>query len=274
MILDRIRLEGLTTIDMPIIFALPTNKYIVKAADGLGPVEVDVYIANTLAQGGQYQGRRPQSREIVLRVGLNPDYGSGQNASDLRNELYGLLSPNVTDNILVQLMSNALTVDMQTEGYVKRIEIVPFSKDPEVQIVIACPEPYFEAPVTSNWVPSVKNNFIVPNLGTAPTGFILEATFTSARAGWTLRHGDPADGPPYLYTSYTFATGDTILYWTQPGERYLYVRKANGTEINIIDTMSDASSWLMLHGGDNLFTTSHTNFNWGFINRRARFQGV
>lgn len=278
MILDRIRLIGLNPIDFPLIYVLPSDPYILKAVDGLGPPEISVIIANTLQQGGYYQGRRPNSRQIVMRVGLNPDYSSGQTASDLRTELYGLLAPSVFESIEVQLMSNAATVDMITTGYVSKIEIVPFSKDPEIQITVDCTQPYFWAPEMVTVIPGTKNNFTLTNPGTAPTGLRFEIEHTTAKAsGWTLyqSHSTAQSGAPNLTTTYHNAIGDELRFWTEPGERKTeIVRGSDGTVVNIIHTITNNSDWLFLPGGDSIFSVSGTGFEWIGITLQPRFWGI
>ena len=185
MYFTKIRLNGLTFIDLPIVGALPSDKYILKEASGLGPPEVDVTIAPTLNAGGIYQGRRPQSREIVLNIGLNPDYTAGQSVSDLRTTLYGMLTPGSGDYITIEIINDS-TVLASAIGYVKNLEIVPFSKEPMVQLVLVCPSEYFQGPADI-YVQTPNKAFPeITNLGTAPAGFRMELTFTGSLSYWDL----------------------------------------------------------------------------------------
>ncbi len=64
--ITKIRIIGLSTVDLPIIGALPSDSYILKAADGLGPPESDVSIASSLEQWGRLSGTSDsQSRNCV-----------------------------------------------------------------------------------------------------------------------------------------------------------------------------------------------------------------
>ena len=145
MYFTKVLLTGITPISLPIVGALPSDVYILKSVEGLGPPEVDVSITKTLNAGGVYQGRQPQNREIVLMIGLNPNYKIGQTVSDLRESLYGFLTPGYLDHVVIEIV-NGVTTIAKTIGYVKKIEINPFSKDPQVQVTLACLKPYFEAP--------------------------------------------------------------------------------------------------------------------------------
>jgi hypothetical protein len=251
-------------IDFPIIGALPSDTYILKSVDGLGPPDNDVSIAMTVDQGGVFQGRRPQNREIVMRVGLNPNYAINQNASDLRETLYALLSPvSPTESVTVAIMNGA-TVLMQTPGYPKRIEIVPFSKDPEVQITIPCDTPYFSAQIptilSGATFPSAKTNFTIDNPGSAPTGFQMEVTFTASLSTWQL-NTYPSPTRKMLF-EYPVISGDRIQFDTRPGSRF--IRHIRGsTTTNIICSLSGDSVWMQLFRGINTLGTSSQAFNWG-----------
>lgn len=254
----KIRFNGLTAIDLPMVNALPSDVYILKGVDGLGPPEVDVSIADTLNAGGYYQGRRPQARQIVAKVGLNPDHSAGQTASDLRDGLYGLLTPGADDNLTVQIMD--ATVLVQTVGYVSSMPINPFSKDPEVQVVVDCLGWYLEAPNLLFVAPVSKAAPAIDNVGSAPSGIHLEVIFTSNLSSWTLTN---AAGKKMLVT-YAFLSGDKLAIDTRPGSRGIWLTRG-GVTTNIIYALSADSKWLMLHGGNNVFATSSAAFNWGDV---------
>ncbi len=266
--ITKIRLIGLFTVDFPIVVALPSDPYILKGADGLGPPVVDVSIATSTVQGGTYQGRRPQNREIVLRVGLNPNYKLGQTAAGLRDTLYGMLTPAAADALPVKLMKDDIVV-AETTGYVSNIVIVPFSKEPEVQITIPCIEPYFSSPNLVTLVPTSKTGFVIPNNGTAPTGFEMEITFLPSGINWTLN----GLGSEKMTFDYIFQNGDKLKFNTNPGQRFIQVTR-NNVPINIIHTLTPDSVWLMLRGGNNAFTIFNPVFNWGFVSYKPKYWGL
>lgn len=268
MYFTKVQLIGLSTVDLPIVGSQPTDPYILTNADGLGPPEVDVSIKNTLNAGGFYQGRRPQSREVVLRVGLNPDFGVGQTASDLRETLYGMLTPGYLDYITLNVM-NEDTVLAFTTGYVKKLEIVPFSADPEVQITIACVEQYLQAPNLLYVEPPLKSTPVIDNVGTAPAGFQMTIEFTANLVTWSLTH---VSGAKMAFV-YNFLIGDILKIDTRPGSRGIWLTRGLVTT-NIIYALTADSIWFMLHGGENVFTSSSNAFNWGDVFYRPQFWGV
>jgi hypothetical protein len=272
---QKLRLNGLSTITFPITAALPSDRYILKNADGLGPPPVDVTIADALTSGGVYQGRRPQSREVVLTVGLNPNYSSGQTASDLRAELYGLLTPGSADIVHIELLdgsnaSDGTDVLAMTDGYVSKLEIRPFSQTPEVQITIPCLQPYLEAPTILYVEPGGSK--LAPELvnsGTAPTGFHMEIVFTSSVNSWALLD---ANGRKMAF-DYNFGTADKLVFDTRPGKRGVWLVK-DGVTTNIIYALSTDSKWFMLYGGINAFTASSSAYDWGDVYFQAQYWGV
>lgn len=187
MYFTKVRLNGLAAIDLPVVNAKPSDIYILKGAVGLGPPEVDVSIANTLNAGGFFQGRRPQPREIVLHIGLNPNYKTNQSAADLRTQLYGLLTPGNYTSIKIEIYNDTTSL-MYVNGYVKKLEIAPFSKTPEVQVTFACMEQYFLAPTALYVDPGSKTAPLIKNIGTAEAGFHMELTFTAGLTYWQISH--------------------------------------------------------------------------------------
>lgn len=280
MILDRIRLNSYVITDLKIANTTPTDPYILKGVDGLGPPPVDVYISQTLTQGGVYKGRRPTNREVTLLIGLNPDYVLNQVASDLRSTLYAMLAPNIGDYVFIQLMTDSTTIHSQIYGYVKNFDINQFSAEPEVSITIACVKPYFEAPAKVTTLPTGKGAFTITNQGNAPVGLNMELTFTANYpSGVKIALVQPytAQGELHVQTTYSIKTGDKLQLNTIPGQRFLHViRATDGVDVNIINTMTADSEWIMLPGGssNNDFTIDHTGFNWTKFEYTPAFWGI
>lgn len=261
----QIRLIGASTVDLPLVGLLPSNPYILKAADGLGPVEVDVSITNTLTQGGVYQGRRPQLREVVLRVGVNPGWHVGQTAEQLRTTLYGLLTPKYGNPVRMQLMDGTIALT-QNDCYVKKFEVAIFSKDPEVQITLGFAQPYLLSPTVSFLSPAKTisggyTNFDIVNPGTAPSGFQLFMEFTAA-TGATLQLSDDNPFGEMLSLTKSFAVGDKLRIDTRAGQRGIWKTPAGGSENSIINALNPTTDWLQLSGGTNHLKINNTAFDW------------
>ena len=254
MIFTKVRLDGRSNIDLPFFGLRPTSNFILKAADGLGPPEIDVMI-----EDGVYLQRTPQNREIILRVGLNPSFASGQSAGSMRDRLYGLLSPRSGDAIFVRLMNGPIEKAF-TKGFVKKIEIVPFTKTPEVQVVVACLSPYLEHPQSISKEPGKHANFTIDNIGTVSTGFFMEMKFTANR-DYFLLSSSPGNAGARLRLNFNFQDNDRVKIRTTAGGRYVYVERGNNN-INIIRALTSDSVWFDLHPGENHFWVEPAATNW------------
>lgn len=264
----KVRFIGLSAIDLPIVDALPSDHYILKDIEGLGPPEVDVSISKTLYAGGVYQGRRPQNREVVAKVGLNPDHAVGQTASDLRSSLYGMLTPGSTDNVQLDLLDGANVV-ASTIGYVSNLEIVPFSNEPQVQVVMPCLQPYLHAPNILFVDPGSQLAPTIENSGTAPTGFYMEIIFTGNLSSWALLD---VNGKKMEF-NYDFIANDKLAFDTRAGSRGIWLTRDSVTS-NIIYSLSTDSVWHQFYGGDNIFSTSSQAFNWGDVYYLPQYWGI
>lgn len=252
----KIQLQGLSTIDLPIANASSSDPYILTSAEGLGPPAIDVFIDQTLDLDGYYKGRQTQYREPVLKIGLNPNYITGVTVADLRTELYGLLSPGSSDSIRLSLFNEDVEV-MYTTGYLKRMEIVPFSPTPEVQITMSCLKPFMQAPVGIHVETVPGESVVVANEGSAETGLYFEVQFTTVETDFTITDSRGKS----MKIIYAFEVDDILTVDTRSGSRSITVTRDEETT-SIIYALSMNSSWLYLYGGNNTLTVDTTNFTW------------
>lgn len=264
----KIRYNGLTVVDFPIIGAKPQDLYICKGVEGLGPPEIQVSLSNTLNAGGFYQGRRALNKQLVALIGLNPNHALGQTSADLRTDLYGLLSPASDDSITVQFVDDEDVV-AYIVGYVAKMEINPFTDTPEVQVTTDCDSPYFKAPEELFIEPASKTDPEIENVGTAPAGFHMEVLFTAPESGWSLTHISGRK----MEIDYEFLSGDLLTIDTRPGSREISVVRSS-VKSNIIYALTEDSVWFMLHGGVNIFSTSSSAFDWGDVFFQPQFWGI
>lgn len=265
----KIRLDGYAPIDLHKDSASPSDPYTLEGVDGLGPPETDVFIATLTNESRVYRGRRSRNRQIVVRMGLNPDHGIDQTAAELREDVYGLLTPNDTDDVTFALMDDDVVV-AQVTGYVSKIEITPFSKDPQVQVTIECDSPYLEAEEEVSISGFDTDNPDITNPGTVATGFRMEIVFTAGSSGWTITRDVIGD---HLTVLATFLTGDKLIIDTRPNQRGLWLVRAAVT-YDLIAGLSADSTWLVLYRGVNGFSTSSGDFNSELVNFKPRYWGA
>ena len=175
-----------------------SSGYIVKNIDGLGPVKANV-ITSTYAgmPGGAYQTSKDDMRNIVLQLGLDPSYASADPFGALRRALYPWLSPKM--KVTMQFISSNFET-VQLVGYVETFEPTLFTAEPEVQISILCPDPYFSAitPITGGRTGS--GSFVVTNPGIIDTGFDLTLTIGTVATPELVPHIELIRMIPVQYT--------------------------------------------------------------------------
>ena len=155
----------------------------IRKIDGLGPVDATINTSDYgEIPGAFFTGSSIGFRNIVLTVGLNPDYADDSSMEYLRSYLYAYFMPQ--KEVTLKFESTHLE-DVQITGIVESLTPNIFSKDPEVQVSIICPDPDFVA-VDSVTVSGTVGTVLVPTLaqinypGSVETGFVLTVSPTGA----------------------------------------------------------------------------------------------
>jgi hypothetical protein len=274
MYFNKISLIGRNTVDLPLASLsglTASSPYILKAVDGLGPPEINLGLGQSTNGGGYYQGSLPQSREIVLTIGLNPNYAAAQSSSDLRASLYTLITPNSSTPLELRFY-NVSTAVISTFGYIKSMETAIFSKDPAVQITIECPSPYLQAylSLSATLASLSKSAPALTNPGTAPSGLVIGLTFTAAASSFMLTS---LDNTQKFLVTYSFLTNDVLNIDTRPGSKNVSVTRA-GIVTPLLSALSVDSNWLLLYPGANTFNTNTQAFTWTAFNTVPLYWGV
>lgn len=143
---------------------------VLRGIDGLGPVKAEITTTPSgTSRGATYQGSSTGGRNIVLALGLNPDWMT-QTVSNLRQLLYRYF---MTEQwVKLRFYSDELpTTDI--EGYVESFEPNIFSQDPEIQVSIINPKPDFveiDATIYRGVVGDGTDQMVVDYVGTVSTG--------------------------------------------------------------------------------------------------------
>lgn len=223
--------------------------------EGVGPVPATVsYSEHAMIPGGRFQSANTQVRNIVLRVGISPDYAAGKTGQELRRELYKVAIPGT--NVRVRLYNDE-RYEMRTDGVIETAEPVIFSKDPEVQISIICPSPFFRAPgdtVIEDLPPSTHRfNYD----GEVPRGLqidvkVLTTIYWINVQDTRLPLAD--DRPrPNIRISARFDPGDNVRIRTGQGSKEVSQRDSNMVFKNrLIGRVSPGEGgWPILNPGEN-----------------------
>lgn len=266
--INRIVLDAGADITLQIDQASPSDRFILKGVEGLGAPDVDVAISN-----GFYQGRKTLDREIEFKVGLNPVYSEGERPANLREEIYGLLTP-YADYDYVNITLYGSTKSYYTKGWVRRCVPVPFSKDPEVMVTLATEKPYFvSADVSTSLVGLNKSLFTIMNGGSARTGFRFKLYFTQNANEFRITN---AWGDRKMVIPYAFQVADELTIKTDVSERGIFHFRPSTDKITELSgLLTSDSEWIQLGYRENIFIGSNVNA-WTpiFINHTPRHWGI
>lgn len=286
---NRVRLAGRTNVDLPIALSSLADPFQVQDISGLGPSEADVFITTSINGVGSFHGRRPRSRQIVVTVKLNPAYDVDETYADLRHKIYEMTST-PTGEISFLLFQDSVdggeitsTAIAGINGYVSKMDISIFDREPKVQIVIDCVGSNLKAiyPVTKD--PFAADNVtdvVVENQGNAPVGF--EVNFTMGEDvtdGFYLWAINPSIVDiPTMTIDYDFLQFDKVYINTVPGQRYASVTR-NGVKKNLLPYIS--GEWPKLMVGSNTVAINRrvdTGFpltiKWGSFSFLPEYMGV
>lgn len=262
----------------------PDSPLQIRNIGGLGPVKANI---NTTPYGSftgeSYNGSSVGKRNIVISIGFNPNW-VGQTIESLRALLYQYFMPESFVNLRF-LSSHLPTVEIN--GYIESMEPNIFSKDPEVQISIICPEPDFVS-VTAVTVDGVTNTdtsdvTIINYAGSIPGGFKLTIGYDTDhpfydQGDFAVRIVAPQDSS--LNFSGTLNLHPVIKHIelsTIPGNKYINeIIGASGSNTEtIIQSITDDSVWPKLKPGANSFVvvTDEAGFPWTLV-YFSRFGGI
>ena len=265
--MNTLRFIGASTVDFPIADADASGPFVLKGADGLGPVDVTVRLGKTVLEKATDQGKSPTLRQVTVVVGLQPDWDAGQTAEELRSVLYGLLTPRYNKMVRIEIV-NENGVAAFAQGHVSKMEAAQFTKDPAVQIVVDCDYGYLLSPtsVVQEPVQSTVGGiraFDVENEGNAPAGFKM-GVILRANVGTSLVLSDEDPlGMKVQIDGLNWVSGDKFVIDTRPGSRGIWRGPGGGALVSVLNNLNAAvSQWMFLYGGDNRLLLNTTAFDW------------
>lgn len=227
-----------------------SNGLYILDIDGLDPVKATI-VSSSFANvdGSQYQSARRESRNIILKIALKPDY-SIDSVADLRNRLYDFLMPK--SNVSLRfIMDDDLEVDIS--GRVESFETPLFSKEPEVDISIICFDPDFVdiTPVElSGESTDGTDEELIEYNGTVETGIIFTLEIDRTLTEFTIYHRPPDGIVRTLDVAASFVAGDVLEIVTVRGSKGLTLTRT-AVDSSALYAMSPQSNWIQLEKGNN-----------------------
>lgn len=238
---------------------MPTDDPVqIRNIDGLGPVAATI---NTTAfasgRGELYQGSTTPKRNIVLTLGLNPNWDD-QSVSSLRQLLYAYLMPQQWCKL--RFFSDDLpTCDI--EGYVESFEPNMFSEDPEVQVSVICPKPDFvdvDATLLTGEPDDGEFETVFTYLGTIETGFELRIEVSPDNTAYTGPFTIKNVGLQEQVFEIDPVTINVTKYFklnsVRNSKRAANIAVADGAVTNLLAQMTTESVWPELVPGENVLT--------------------
>lgn len=238
-------------VEKQLTFSMAGSQYVVKNIDGLGPIKSDISTIDTpVDPGGTFMSTRTGQRNIVITLGFTPNYQAGTTVSDLRNELYTVFTPGYKIELTFTIVIGGVTKLYYIKGWVESHEPLMFSDDPQVQISIICPSPYFtanESPIVYN-LPYGSNTFNFQQPYLLPQSFKLE--FDVKSAGNYYSFYLESDSNAGFNVSFPFLVGDKVRIDTNKGSREVVYIRSSAT-YNIMGYMGGSLVDTRFHPGRN-----------------------
>jgi len=255
----------LDVVEFPLVGVLESSDPLqIRNIDGLGPVKAD--IASTpfaTGRGAFHQGDSTGVRNIVLTVGLNPDWAD-QSVAALRQMLYAYFMPEKWTRL--SFFSDELS-QVDIDGVVESFEPNIFSQDPEIQVSILCHRPDFIDPneklvtgiVPNSLVDGAPIQTVINYEGTAPTGFELRVKLVHPKPIYLGRLIVVNQGPT-IYETFEMdeITLDVAHYFMlttiKTARRVEEIYPADNWRGNLLANMKGGSKWPELKPGENTFS--------------------
>jgi len=224
--------------------------FVVEDIDGLDPVKATLVSSSfALLDGAQYQSSRLEPRNILITIGLEPDYVT-TSVRDLRTTLYDYFLP----KSLVSLrffLSDGLTVDIT--GYVESFNAELFTRDPQAIVSLMCFDPDFvelTPIVIEGDTVSDTTETLVSYPGTAPAGMKFVLSVDRTLTEFTIYHRDPSDNLHLIDVSAALEADDVVTINTNDGLKSMLLVR-DSVESSILYGMNRPSEWLNFTKGDN-----------------------
>lgn len=254
---------------------MPYNDPIqIRNIEGLGPVKSDLALTPyATGRGELYQGITTGKRNIVLTLGLNPDWAD-YTPMGLRQLLYRYFMP---ENWSTLRFFSEEMPPVYINGVVESFEPNIFSQDPEIQISLICPKPDFIDMATSYLSGLADGSEVILNyLGTVPVGFTILIAATEDLPTYTgnLTITNTVGNRVQTFHMNSISVDlESDLYVeinTVRTTRHVYAAIGEDA-VNILGKLASDSVWVELSPGDNtlVIEADEPGLKWsmGYFNR-------
>lgn len=279
MIVDKFKLRSETYGDIAVFDfnnIQPDTPYILTGATGLGAENIVPLRYDQSFYGVDFYSMSLETREITLKVALNPAYSSTGQKEDLRDNLYRAIYSTYSPSLWFDLY-NGSTFIATINGLVTKMDAALFTSKPEVEITLKCYDPLFKSPTPTNITSSAFSGGVLTlnyAQGTAPIGF--NAFFTVLNPiYWFALFGPNMSWRFQLFDS--FLAGDIITLSSIGDSKNVSLTRGS-TTFKIANRLSSISIWPLMFPGNNVFTVatsgSYSDVSFQSASYYASYWGV
>lgn len=227
-----------------------SNGIVVEEVTGLDPVKATLVSSSASGRDGeQYLTSRRETRNVGLKLGIEPDY-SIDTVSSIRNRLYGFFMPKM-EVTLQFIMDDGLVVDIA--GVVETCEAPQFTDEPGMDINITCFNPDFVdmTPVIVNGMTtSLQEDMLINYKGTTETGVVFVLNLDRSITQFSILHRPPDGTLRVTEFIAPLSAGDVLTISSIPGAKGATLTNS-GQDGSILYGISPQSNWLELKNGAN-----------------------
>lgn len=237
------RFDGISSAIFKLVDTQSFDPYVIKDVKGLGPPEINVSISTPLRSKAWHQNTFVNSRQIVVRIGLNPNYAIGKTVDALREELYWMIEGEGALGVMITVLNGDKDI-CNVLGFVSNFEPSIFSKTPELQITFDCLGGTLAA-ADEVELPFSNNTALITSLGTARAACSVELRFTNVVTSVQLsRRFNYAITPKetFALSGFTYLPGDILIIGSPNGDKTVTLIRYGG-EFNQIAYLVPNSKW-------------------------------
>lgn len=222
--------------------------FAVEDIDGLDPVKATI-TSSKFAQMDKaiYQSSTREQRNIVIKVGLEPDFGVAT-VKQLRDILYGFFMPKSPVDLRFY-DDEGLVVDIS--GRVETCGAPLFTKDPEVDISILCFDSDFveldESTFSGSTVSSGAES-LLSYAGSVETPIDFTLNANRSMTSFTIYNRVPGNDLQMLEFAYPLSAGDVLKISTTPGAKGATLTRA-GSPSSVLFGVDPQANWIKLMPG-------------------------
>lgn len=226
------------------------NGFYIKDIDGLDPVPASLSSSSFGQLDGEVeQGARREKRNIVLTVGLEPDYIT-RTISQMRRELYTYFMPK--SKATLKFYSDDLEV-VSIRGTIEDMDAPLFTDEPQAVISIVCYNPDLTSLVETVLSGTTTSSGVDTTLfypGSTDVGFLFTLNVDRSISGFVINQTLPDSTQKTFEFQYPLVSGDILQISTVAGNKFATLTRSS-TIRSAIGGVSPQADWIALAPGSN-----------------------